>query len=73
MKHGVPQDSILGSLYFLLSINDLSKIISDKSNPVLFTDDTSSIITNSNPLGFRNNNNEVFRERNEWFMVIYCH
>jgi hypothetical protein len=66
-RHGVPKGSILGSLLFLLYINDLSKIISDKSNPVLFVDDTSIIITNSYPLAFRNNINEVFREINEWF------
>jgi len=53
--------------FFLLCINNLSKIISNKSNSVLFTDDTSMIIINSNPLEFRNNINEVFREINEWF------
>ena len=33
---------MLGHLFFLLYINDLSKIMSDKSNPVLFADDTST-------------------------------
>ena len=66
VKHGVPQGSILGPLFFLLYINSLSKIISDKSNSVVFADDTSMIIKNSNPLEFRNNINEVFREINEW-------
>jgi hypothetical protein len=67
VKHGVPQGSILGPLFFLLCINNISKIISNKSNSVLFTNDTSTIIINSNPLEFRNNINEVFREINEWF------
>ena len=49
---------------FLLYINNLSKIISDKSNHVSFADDTSIIITNSYPLAFINNINEVFREIN---------
>jgi len=53
-------------LYLLLYINSLSKIISDKSNSVVFADDTSMIIKNSNPLEFRNNSSEGFREINEW-------
>jgi hypothetical protein len=39
------------ALFFRLYINDLSKITSDTSNPVLFTDDTSIVITNSSPWG----------------------
>jgi hypothetical protein len=66
VKHGA-QGSILGLLFFLLYINRLSKIISDKSNSVLFADDKSMIIKNSNPLEIRNNINEVIREINEWF------
>ena len=33
----------------------------------MYADDTSMIITNYNPLAFRNNINEYFREINEWF------
>ena len=66
LKHGVPQGSILGPLFVLLYINNLSKIISDKFNSVVFADDTSMIIKNSNPLEFRNNSSEGFREINEW-------
>jgi hypothetical protein len=53
--------------FFILYINSLSKIVSDKSNPVLFADDMSINVINSNPLAFRNNINELFREINEWF------
>ena len=43
--------------------------MSDKSNPLWFTGDTSISTTNSNLLSFRNNINEVFTEINEWFQV----
>jgi hypothetical protein len=40
----VPQESIFGPLLFILYVNDMSDI----SNPVLYLDDISLIITNSN-------------------------
>jgi hypothetical protein len=60
VKHWVPQCSVFGPLFFLLYVNDLSKIISDKTNPDLSADDTSIIITNSNPSAFRKNTHEDF-------------
>jgi hypothetical protein len=52
-KLGVTQGSILGTLIFIPFINDLSKMINKKSNPILFADDTSIIITNSKSKGFK--------------------
>jgi len=38
----------------LLYINDLPKVKNNKSKPILFADDTSIIVTNPNPIDFKN-------------------
>ena len=67
VKYGVLQGSILGPLFFLLYINNFQKPISNKSNPTLFADDTSIIITNPTPTEFIKNINEIIFEINRWF------
>jgi hypothetical protein len=52
VKHGVPQGSVLGPLLFLIYINDLSLTISKLGTSILFADDTSIIISNTNPEEF---------------------
>jgi hypothetical protein len=62
----VPQVLIRRPLLFLLYINDLPNVIS-KSEPVLFADYTSIIITNSIPIDYDSNIIQIFKNINYWF------
>jgi hypothetical protein len=67
IKHGVPQGSILGPLFFLLFINDLPQINLKNTSMVLYADDTSLVITGNNPTQFSVDVKTVFNKVNEWF------
>jgi len=45
----------------------LLHITNDNSKIVLFTDDTSMIITNPNPLNFEKSVNKIIQDINAWF------
>jgi hypothetical protein len=74
IKRGVPQDSILRPLFFLIYINDLPNILADPSKPILFADDTSIIITNPSPSKCKEHINYIIAAINNWpnFLGQFC-
>jgi hypothetical protein len=69
IRHGIPQRSILGPLLFVLYVNDLLKIINDKTLPILFADDTSLLVTSSTHEDLCTNTSIAFHSINDWFKV----
>jgi len=67
IKNGVPQGSVLGPLLYLLYINNLPKIIPIYNSIVLFVDDTSILIKDSNNKDFNTNINQTLTSLITWF------
>jgi hypothetical protein len=66
LKHEFPQRSILGTLLFLVYINDLPLRINSITEPVLLADDTSVIISNWHFRDFSATSNLVLSRKIEW-------
>jgi len=63
---GIPHGSVLGHLLFLLYINDIPNVMCDVSNPVLYAEDTSLIITNSDNQMFEKDINTAILQLSRW-------
>jgi hypothetical protein len=63
---GVPQGSILGPLFFLLFINDITKVHSKGTNIFLYAGDTSIILTKPEYNSYKLIMNKTFQV-NKWF------
>jgi hypothetical protein len=55
--------------FLLFYINDLPKIINKDNNMVLYADDTSIIISDTNNFNFKTNLSHTFKDINTWFKV----
>jgi hypothetical protein len=60
IKQGVTQVSILGSIFFLIYINDLPNLASIGTKILLYVDDTSIIVTSQNLENFETKIDKIF-------------
>ena len=67
VKCGVPQGSILGSLLFLLYMNDL-QFASDLLDAIMFADDTNLFYPNKDTNTAFLKVNDELQKINEWFI-----
>ena len=67
IRQGVLQGSILGTILFLIYINDLPNLTSTGNKILLYVDDTSIIVTSPNLENFEIKIDNIFGDINNWF------
>lgn len=66
---GVPQGSVLGPLFFLMYINDLSACFSQNTEIVMFADDISLVVTDLSMNGVCGKLESTLKDIRDWFNV----
>jgi hypothetical protein len=66
IRHGVPQGLVLGPLLFLIYVNNLTSNFINYMKPILFADDTTIIVSNTNIQEFKDGMELAMNEILNW-------